>query len=93
MSGQPRGVWTVDRIDAGLAVLVRDDGARHAEVRLSDLPTGVREGSVLRVPVAEGVPDWGAAVLDEELRREKLREAEKMLNRLRQRDPGGDVVL
>ena len=85
--------WTVDRVESGVAVLVRDVGEEVAEVPLSGLPAGAREGSVLRVPDAEGQPDWAAAVLDEELRLARLDEAERILKRLRRRDPGGDVVL
>lgn len=91
--GRPAGIWAVDRIESGVAVLVRDDDERVAEVPKIEFPTGTREGSVLRVPEPEGNPDWGNAVLDEELRRERLREAEEVLQRLRRRDPGGDVVL
>ena len=86
-------VWTVDRVESGVAVLVRDSGDQVAEVPLSGLPDGAREGSVLRVPDTEGRPDWAAAVLDEELRLARLDEAERILKRLRRRDPGGDVVL
>lgn len=86
-------IWTVDRVEAGVAVLVRDTGERTAEVQLSGLPPGTREGSVLRVPDSEGRPDWGEAVLDEQLRLARLSEAERILRRLRRRDPGGDVVL
>ena len=88
-----RGVWTVDRIESGVAVLVRDDGGQAAEAPLSELPAGTREGSVLRAPDREGRPAWGAAGLDEELRRSRLDEAERTLRRLRRRDPGGDVAL
>ena len=86
-------VWTVDRVESGVAVLLRDSGDQVAEVPLSGLPDGAREGSVLRVPDAEGQPDWAAAVLDEKLRLARLDEAERILKRLRRRDPGGDVVL
>ncbi|MDE2678086.1 MAG: DUF3006 domain-containing protein [Gemmatimonadota bacterium] len=86
-------IWTVDRVEAGVAVLVPDAGEQVAEVPLSGLPAGTREGSVLRVPDSEGRPDWSAAALDEELRRARLDEAERILQRLKRRDPGGDVVL
>ena len=86
-------IWTVDRVEAGVAVLVRDAGERTAEVPLSGLPASTREGSILRVEDSEGRPDWGAAVLDEELRLARLGEAERILRRLKRRDPGGDVAL
>lgn len=76
-----------------MAVLERDGDGDRAEVSARALPSGAREGSVLRVPEVQGRPDWGAAVLDEELRRARVKEAEDILERLRRRDPGGDVVL
>ncbi|MCE2397980.1 MAG: DUF3006 domain-containing protein [Gemmatimonadetes bacterium] len=88
-----RNVWTVDRIESGVAVIVRDDGERVAEAPLSELPAGTREGSVLRVADRKGRPAWDAARLDEELRRTRLDEAERILRRLKRRDPGGDVAL
>lgn len=88
-----RDVWTVDRVESGVAVLVRDDGERVVEAPLFELPAGTREGSVLRAPDREGRPAWRAARLDEELRRRRLDEAERILRRLKRRDPGGDVAL
>ena len=80
-----------------MAVLVADDDERQVDVPLAGLPAGVRAslraGSVLRVPEEDDVPDWDAAKVDEELRRARLREAEAALDRLRRRDPGGDIVL
>ena len=93
---RPEAVWAVDRIESGVAVLERDGDGREAEVTevsVRKLPPGTREGSVLRVLEVKGRPDWGAAVLDEELRRARVKEAEAILERLRRRDPGGDVVL
>lgn len=91
--GQKGRIWVVDRIARPLAVLVADDDGRGAEVPVAQLPTGVREGSVLRVPHSDGEPRWDAAEVDEELRRARLNEAEAALARLRRRDPGGDVIL
>ena len=86
-------IWTVDRVESGTAVLFRDADAQVAELPLYTLPAGTHEGSVLRVPDAETGPDWASAELDEELRAARLDEAEQLLERLRHRDPGGDVVL
>lgn len=86
-------VWVVDRFEGSLAVLIRDDDEREADVQLAKLPHGVRPGTVLRVPEPEGEPRWGAATVDEDLRKARLREAEKTLDRLRRRDPGGDIAL
>ena len=86
-------IWVVDRVEGGVAVLVGDDDQETLDVPLSVLPPGSREGSVLRVGESAGEPLWTSAVLDEELRLERLRQAEAALDELRKRDPGGDIVL
>ena len=64
------------------------------DVLRSLISVSVEEGAVLRVPVTEdGGPDWSLAELDEELRRRWLAEAQDVLDELKMRDPGGDVVL
>jgi hypothetical protein len=88
-----RRIYVVDRIERGMAVLVDDDG-RTMEVVLDQLPSRLREGTVLRVPVEAGDrPSWRDAVIDERERVERLREGEKALKELKKRDPGGDVSL
>lgn len=74
-------------------MLIRDGDKRTEDVPIETLPAGTREGAVLRMPEKASGPDWAAAALDEEARRARLREAEDVLRRLRQRDPGGDVEL
>ncbi|MGE0158580.1 MAG: DUF3006 domain-containing protein [Gemmatimonadales bacterium] len=87
-------VWVVDRVRGDVAVLVEDDSGAARNVPLGSLPGGTREGDVLRVPVdAAGEPEWTAARADERLRDERLDEARAALDRLRRRDPGGDVKL
>ncbi len=86
-------VWVIDRIEGAAAVLVADDDGSVADVPLSHLPAGVREGAVLRVPQPDGEPRWEAAEADEEARQARLGEAEAALDRLRRRDPGGDIEL
>lgn len=86
-------IWVVDRVEGSIAVIVRDEDQRTEDVPLGTLPAGSREGSVLRVPEPDGRPDWTAAVLDEDARRARLQEAEEVLERLRRRDPGGDIKL
>ncbi len=93
MSRLVEHVWVVDRVEAAIAVLIRDGDKRTEDVPIETLPAGSREGAVLRVPEADGQPDWAAARLDEEARRARLREAEDVLRRLRRRDPGGDIEL
>ena len=92
--GRVDSVWAVDRIEGSIAVLVEDASGASRDVPLRDLPQGTREGDVLCVPVGPaGAPDWKAATADERLRRERRDEAKAALERLRRRDPGGDVKL
>jgi hypothetical protein len=90
-------VYVVDRLEVAgvgrVAVLVPDTGA-SVDVPASALPKGMAaEGAVLRVPVRGGAPVWGEAVRDaaEEARRKAA--ARARVEKLRGRDPGGDVVL
>ena len=86
-------LWVVDRIEGEVAVLVGDDNGQMTDIPVNVLPEGLREGSVLRVPEDMGEQLWASASLDEESRLARLTEAEGVLDELRQRDPGGDVVL
>ena len=86
-------IWVVDRVEPPVAVVVADDDERQVDVPVARLPAGVRAGAVLRVPETDGVPDWEAARVDEELRRARIQEGEAALERLRRRDPGGDIAL
>ncbi len=77
-----------------MAVLVEDGTGRTLEVLRSLISVSVDEGTVLRVPVTEeGGPDWRLAEPDEELRQRRLAEARDVLEQLKTRDPGGDMVL
>ena len=87
-------VYAVDRIEGASAILVEDGGAAEVRVGRDVLPSSVREGSVLRVPLAaDGSPRWEAAVQDEALEQARRQEAAEALDELRKRDPGGDVAL
>ena len=86
-------IWVVDRVEGRIAVLVADDDEETVDVPLNVLPHGLREGTVLRVTESEGHPLWASAMLDEELRLRRLRQAETALNELKSRDPGGDILL
>jgi Protein of unknown function (DUF3006) len=86
-------VYTVDRLEGEIAVLVGDDGAA-LDVLAADLPLEVGPGSVLRVPLtATGLPDWSSAVVDDAERARRLQRARERLEPLRRTDPGSDVVL
>ena len=86
-------IWVVDRIKGEVAVLVADDDQETLDMPLDVLPRGVREGAVLRVPESNGYLSWVSAIMDEELRLKRLRQAETILDELKNRDPGGDIVL
>ena len=87
-------IWVVDRIEGDTVVLVEDETRRTLEVARSLISVSIDEGTVLRVPTTEdGGPDWGSAEPDEELRERRLVEAREVLEELKKRDPGGDVVL
>jgi hypothetical protein len=63
-------LWTVDRIEGGVAVLVNEVG-HGASVPLSRLPPQTAPGVVLAIPIEQNVPNWSAAMIDgaETLRR------------------------
>jgi hypothetical protein len=87
-------IWVVDRIERDVAIVVDDGTGASRRVPRRSLPQDVREGDVLRAPVdAGGEPDWTRATTDEALRREREDEARAAIDRLRRRDPGGDVKL
>ena len=89
-----QGIWVVDRIEGDTAVLVEDGTGRSLDVSRSLISVSIDEGTVLRVPATtDGDPDWSVAVRDEELRQRRLDEARDILEELKARDPGGDVVL
>jgi len=85
--------YAVDRLERDIAVLVSDSGAT-VQIPRVELPTGIREGAVLRVRFgAQNLPDWSSAVIDKEEERRRLREAKEMLDDLKRSDPGGDIKL
>jgi hypothetical protein len=87
------GFYAVDRIEQGIAVLVSDSGAT-VQMPHVELPTGLREGTVLRVRFgAQNLPDWSSAVIDKEEEQRRLRQAKEMLDDLKRSDPGGDIKL
>jgi hypothetical protein len=69
---------TVDQITSDLAVLEYEGGGVTVPSKL--LPEGVKEGSILRF------------VLDESEEERIRRKAEKLLERLKSKDPGDDEM-
>jgi len=85
--------YAVDRIEGDRVILVADDGTT-IEISRRHLPRGVREGSVLSAETdGSGRPDWATVGLDEAERARRLQRARETMDRLRARDPGGDVTL
>lgn len=85
--------YAVDRLEGNIAVLVSDSGATVQMPRV-ELPTGLREGAVLRVRLgAQNLPDWSSAVIDRQEEERRLREAKKILDEMKRSDPGGDIKL
>lgn len=59
-----------------------------------ELPAGLREGSVLRIPFgAQNLPNWASAVIDKQEEHRRLKEAQDRLDDLKRGDPGGDITL
>jgi len=85
--------YAVDRIEGDIAILVSDSGATIQMPRV-ELPTGIREGAVLRVRFgAQNLPNWSSAVIDRQEEERRLREAKQMLDEMKRSDPGGDIKL
>jgi hypothetical protein len=84
--------YAVDRLQRKFVVVVGDDDETR-EVSREVLPAQLREGDVLRVPLVQGELDWASAWVDEDETERRRREAQQLLDRLRRRDPGGDVEL
>jgi hypothetical protein len=101
-------VWVVDRVEGRIAVLVEERGAEALDQRDSDSSPGpvvvevaaellgdhAVEGAVLRVPLgAVGEPAWEKASRDTAAEKARREEGEAAIERLKRRDPGGDIAL
>ena len=87
-------VFTVDRREGGTVVVIDDGGGAH-DVKAAALPVDCRaEGAVIRVVVGEdGAPQWKTALRDKDEERRRRDELQARVDRLKQRDAGGDVGL
>lgn len=91
---EPERIFVVDRREGPHVWLIADDDARAVRILASALPPRLHEGACLRVRVDQaGEPDWASARPDRAMEERRLEEAKQALERLRRRDPGGDVVL
>jgi hypothetical protein len=85
--------YTVDRLSAATAVLIDESGNTIA-IPKNRLGVAPKEGMILFIPVdSSGTPDWHGARIDQEGTEEARKEAQKTLDELKERDPGGDVKL
>ncbi|MDT8370222.1 MAG: DUF3006 domain-containing protein [Longimicrobiales bacterium] len=87
-------IWTLDRFEGDLGVLISDDG-RVLEVARADLPDAIRPGSVVLIHGgvdAEALPP-GAIEMSEALTERRRAEAREILDELKRRDPGGDISI
>ena len=86
-------IWAVDRIEGDVAVLISDIDNRTVEVSLKKLPEDTKEKSILHVFERRDQPVWNSAVLDESIEVQKESESEEIVEDLKQRDPGGDIII
>ncbi len=85
--------YAVDRFERNVAVLVSDTG-ETIDLPRAELPKGIGEGSVLRVPLgAQNQPDWSSAAIDKKEEERRLKEAKDLLDEMKRSDPGGDITL
>lgn len=90
-----RHQWVIDRFEGDLAV-VEVDGEHVLDVPRWMLPDGAGEDDVIAVEVRPGTDDERAIVelrVDPEATAAAREEAAQLIERLRRKDPGGDVVL
>ena len=93
MNGE-RHRLVVDRFEGDLAV-VEVDGARFVDLPRWLLPKGTREDDVLVATAreaADGAVAWEIRI-DAEATAAAREEARSLVERLRRKDPGGDIVL
>lgn len=83
--------YQVDRVAGRLATLIGDDGA-SADIPLRWLPSGLHEGSVIRVKVGRAGHDWSTASADESASRWREALIGLILEQLRWRTMGGRVA-
>ncbi len=85
--------YAVDRLNAATAVLIDENGNTIA-IPKSRLGVALEEGMILFIPVdSSGTPDWQGARVDQEATEKARKEAQRILDELKERDPGGDVKL
>ena len=92
-------LWAVDGIEEGMA-RIEEDGDRMITVPVYLIPTGIREGQLLRVTSTTGEDDGTllvTVVIDEKATADALAKSKattaKTMSASKKHDPGGDVAL
>lgn len=89
----PSRIFVVDRFEGRSVVLVPDEGDTDVVMPRKQLTIPVEEGTVLRVPLKDGMPDWKHVRSDPAERARRLGEMRRRTDRLLADDPGGDLDL
>ena len=85
--------WTVDRIEGAYYVLIDEDG-QVVNVDRSTFTHPPAEGDVLEIDTTEeSERDWATARPAPRETRRRQEDAEARLERLRRKDPGGDIEM
>lgn len=85
--------YVVDRIEGELVVLIEDESGDKVNLDSWELPA-VDEGTVLAVELdGNGKPKWGSATMLAQETKRRAAEANKLLENLKKRDPGGDIKI
>jgi len=86
-------IVAIDRVERAIAVAESDDGRRF-EVPVARFKAAPREGRIYRVPVdGKGEPQWEKSVADDDEMQRRKKALGDRVERLRKKDPGGDVKL
>lgn len=91
---QEHDAFVVDRVEGSMAVLV-GEGDVQVEVPRKDLPAKCRtEGAMLQVPrKPDGTSDWKRSLRDSDAEKRRMADNYSRIERLKKRDPGGDVTI
>lgn len=83
-------IYMVDRIE-GSSVTIIDDAGDRVHFPVSPFPEGIREGLILRVPIEDGTPQWGSAMIDTRETERRIHLARAWVLGLERRDLGADA--
>ena len=97
MSDSIHRIWTIDAVEEGIA-RIEEDGERIIRIPRYLLPTGAREGQILRVTSKPGKSKTELTIeIDEAATAAALAKSKAQTTATmaasKKRDPGGDVAL